>query len=161
MVSVKPLQNCLPHKGAEVFILELNKSTADETVKTIIAAGGKATAFAVNVSDQAQVKETISAIAQKAGRIDILVNSAGISHIGKLDNTLEEDFDRIVSGEYKGSVQCHAWSYSLHEATGWRCDSEFGFGCSKPWIVGSFCLFDEQRCSTFNDLVGSERLYKP
>jgi len=89
-------------KGAEVFILELNKSTADETVKMIEAAAGKATAFAANVSDQAEVKEIISGIAQKAGRIDILVNSAGISHIGKLENTLEEDFDRIFQVNIKG-----------------------------------------------------------
>ena len=39
---------------------------------------------------------------KKAGRIDILVNSAGISHIGRLDNTSEEDFDRIFKVNVKG-----------------------------------------------------------
>lgn len=98
----KAIAELFAAQGAEVFILELNKSTADETVKTIEAAAGKATAYAVNVSDQAQVKEVVSGIAQRAGRIDILVNSAGISHIGKLDNTKEEDFDRIYQVNIKG-----------------------------------------------------------
>lgn len=98
----KAIAELFASRGAEVYILELNKSSADETVKSITASSGKASAFAVNVSDQAQVKEIISSIAQKAGRIDILVNSAGISHIGKLDNTLEEDFDRVYQVNIKG-----------------------------------------------------------
>jgi NAD(P)-dependent dehydrogenase (short-subunit alcohol dehydrogenase family) len=89
-------------QGARVFILELNKSTADETVKIIEAAGGKAAAFAVNVADQEQLKNTIAVISQEAGRIDILVNSAGISHIGKLETTSPEDMDRIFQVNIKG-----------------------------------------------------------
>jgi 2-keto-3-deoxy-L-fuconate dehydrogenase len=98
----KAIAELFASQQAEVFILELNKTTADETVSSIINKGGKATAFAVNVSDQSQVKEVISKIAQQVGRIDILVNSAGISHIGRLENTLEEDFDRIVQVNIKG-----------------------------------------------------------
>lgn len=98
----KAIAELFASQQAEVFILELNKATADETVSSITNKGGKATAFAVNVSDQSQVKEVISKIAQQVGRIDILVNSAGISHIGRLENTLEEDFDRIVQVNIKG-----------------------------------------------------------
>lgn len=98
----KAIAELFAANGAEVFILELNKAAADETVKTIVAAGGKANGFAVNVSDQHQVQETLSSIAQSSGRIDILVNSAGVSHIGKLENTLEADFDRIYQVNIKG-----------------------------------------------------------
>src|SRR6187431_2062936 len=89
-------------QGASVFILELNKNAEDETVNAIKANGGKASAFAVNVSDQLQVKDTFSEIAQAAGRVDILVNSAGISHIGKLDTTSSEDFEKIFQVNVKG-----------------------------------------------------------
>jgi NAD(P)-dependent dehydrogenase (short-subunit alcohol dehydrogenase family) len=89
-------------QGASVFILELNKDAADETVKTIQAKGGNATSFAVNVTDQLQVKETLSKIAQLAGRIDLLINCAGISHIGKLDSTSPEDFDKVFQVNVKG-----------------------------------------------------------
>jgi 2-keto-3-deoxy-L-fuconate dehydrogenase len=98
----KAIAELFAAREADVFILELNKTAADETVRAITAAGGKAAGFAVNVSDQVQVKETISTIVQKAGRIDLLVNSAGISHIGTLESTLEEDFDRIYQVNIKG-----------------------------------------------------------
>ncbi|MEO7991950.1 MAG: SDR family oxidoreductase [Chryseolinea sp.] len=89
-------------QGASVFILELNKAAADETVSAIKAKGGKASSFAVNVTDQLQVKDTLAEIAQAAGRIDMLVNSAGISHIGKLDSTSSEDFDKVFQVNVKG-----------------------------------------------------------
>lgn len=98
----KAIAELFAANGAEVFILELNKAASDETVKAITSAGGKASGFPVSVADQGQVKETIASIAQKAGRIDILVNSAGISHIGTLENTLEGDFDRIYQVNIKG-----------------------------------------------------------
>jgi len=98
----KAIAELFASQSAEVFVLDLNKASAEETVKAITDKGGKATAFSMNVTDQAQVKQVISGIAQDAGRIDILVNSAGISHIGRLENTLEEDFDRIVQVNIKG-----------------------------------------------------------
>src|SRR4030095_14917725 len=87
----KAIAELFASQQADVFILELNKASADDTVKSIVDNGGKATAVAVNVADQAQVKQVVSSIVQEAGKIDILVNSAGISHIGRLENTLEED----------------------------------------------------------------------
>src|SRR5688572_17331426 len=79
-------------QGAMTSILELNKTNALDAVGTIEASGGKAKAFETDVTSQAQVKESITNIIQEFGKIDILVNSAGISHIGKLESTSEEDF---------------------------------------------------------------------
>lgn len=98
----KAIAEVFARQGAEVFIIELNKGAAETTVQSITSSGGTATAYAVNVSDQAQVKDTLAGIAQQAGRIDILVNSAGISHIGRLDNTAEEDFDKVFQVNVKG-----------------------------------------------------------
>ena len=89
-------------QGAQVFILELNALAGEDTVKQIESKGGKAKTFTCNVSEQAQVKNVLSTIAEDAGRIDILVNCAGISHIGRLDTTTEEDFDRIFKVNVKG-----------------------------------------------------------
>lgn len=89
-------------QGAEIYILELNAATGEETVKSITSKGGKAQAFACNVSDQGQVKQVMDTIAKDAKRIDILVNCAGISHIGKLETTTEEDFNRIFNVNVKG-----------------------------------------------------------
>src|SRR6185503_5563125 len=71
-------------QGATTCILELNKSNALEAVEAIEKKGGKAFAFEVDVTSQSLVKESITKIIQQSGRLDILVNSAGISHIGKL-----------------------------------------------------------------------------
>ena len=89
-------------QGAKVFVLDLNAAATDEAVREIQALGGKAHAIAVNVSDQRLVKDALASVAQQAGRIDILVNSAGVSHIGRLDNTTEEDFERIFQVNVKG-----------------------------------------------------------
>lgn len=89
-------------QGAQVFILELNALAGEDTVKQIESKGGKAKTFTCNVSEQAQVKNVLSTIAEDVGRIDILVNCAGISHIGRLDTTTEEDFDRIFKVNVKG-----------------------------------------------------------
>ena len=48
------------------------------------------------------MKDVLSSIAKEFDRLDILVNCAGISHIGRLDNTSEEDFDRIFKVNVKG-----------------------------------------------------------
>jgi 2-keto-3-deoxy-L-fuconate dehydrogenase len=90
------------HQGASVFILELNKTSAEEAIKKITAAGGRAAAMDVDVSDQQQVKNVITDITKQTNRIDILVNSAGISHIGKLDTTSEEDFEKVFRVNVKG-----------------------------------------------------------
>ncbi len=89
-------------QGATVFIIELNATAAETAIAQIQEKGGKAFAMPCNVTDQAQVKEVIGKIAAQAGRIDILVNSAGISHIGRLDNTTEADFDKVFQVNVKG-----------------------------------------------------------
>lgn len=98
----KAIATLFARQGASVYILELNQDSATAAVNDIVAAGGNATALAVNVADQRQVKDVLATVAQQAGRIDILVNSAGVSHIGRLDNTPEEDFDRVFQVNVKG-----------------------------------------------------------
>ncbi|MES2520112.1 MAG: SDR family oxidoreductase [Bacteroidota bacterium] len=89
-------------QGAEVNILELNQSAAEETVNQIISEGGKAKAFACNVTNQGKVLEVF----QQIGRVDILVNNAGIAHVGNLENTSEDDFDKIYQVNVKGAYNC-------------------------------------------------------
>jgi 2-keto-3-deoxy-L-fuconate dehydrogenase len=89
-------------QGAQVFILELNKASAEEAIRKITASGGKAKSMDIDVSDQQKVKDVVDEIVKQTKRIDILVNSAGISHIGKLETTSEEDFEKIFKVNVKG-----------------------------------------------------------
>ncbi len=89
-------------QGANVHIIELNEENASQTVEEIIADGGKATAHSCNVAVQQQVVATI----EKIGHLHILINNAGIAHIGKADTTPEEDFDRVMNVNVKGAYNC-------------------------------------------------------
>lgn len=89
-------------QGAYVAVADLNEDAAGETVRVIEAAGGSATPLVVNVAEQEQLVQGINSVITRRDRIDILVNSAGVSHIGKLDTTTEADFDRIVQVNIKG-----------------------------------------------------------
>ncbi|GAB2566057.1 SDR family NAD(P)-dependent oxidoreductase [Spirosoma areae] len=91
--------------GASVHILDLNSDQADHAASDIRGAGGQATGHAVDVSNQQQMTEVINRIAG-LGPVHILVNNAGVSHIGNVETTTEADFDRIfrinVKGVYNG-----------------------------------------------------------
>jgi len=92
--------------GANVHIFDLHLERADATVRQIWEASGvHAAAVQCDVADAGSTGQIISGIAAKE-RIDILVNSAGISHIGRLDSTNEEDFDRVFRVNVKGVFHC-------------------------------------------------------
>ncbi|MFT3904619.1 MAG: SDR family oxidoreductase [Niabella sp.] len=84
--------------GAEVYVADINEEAVNATVEEITKEGGMAKPLVLNVAHQPDVKAAFASI----GRIDILVNSAGVSHIGKADNTSVEDFERVFSVNVKG-----------------------------------------------------------
>ena len=92
--------------GAHVYALDLKQESAKETAGMASEAGGAAvTPVVCDVTDAAMTQERFKEMAADR-RIDILVNSAGISHIGRLDNTSEEDFDRLFRVNVKGIFLC-------------------------------------------------------
>lgn len=98
----RAISTLFAEQGAAVHILELNEENAMATVDAITAAGGKAYAHACNVTNQADV----TAVFEKIGALNILVNNAGIAHIGKADTTEAEDFDRVMAVNVKGVYNC-------------------------------------------------------
>jgi 2-keto-3-deoxy-L-fuconate dehydrogenase len=89
-------------QGARVHALDINTTQAGETVKEIQDQGGQASAHVADVSNQQEVLAFFSSLE----RVDILVNSAGISHVGTVETTQEEDFDRLFSVNVKGVYNC-------------------------------------------------------
>jgi len=98
----KAISTLFAKQGATVHIIELNEAAAQDTIKEIEAAGGKAFAYGCNVASQ---KDVLGAF-EKIGKVDILVNNAGIAHIGKADTTSEEDFTRVFDVNVKGAYNC-------------------------------------------------------
>lgn len=93
----------LAREGAYVAI-NYNGSAgkAEETVRKIREAGGKAEAFRCDVSDFTASEEMVKQILAKRGQVDILVNNAGITRDGLIMRMSEEDFDRVVDVNLKG-----------------------------------------------------------
>jgi NAD(P)-dependent dehydrogenase (short-subunit alcohol dehydrogenase family) len=89
-------------QGAFVHIIEMNEENGKAVADEIKRNGGKAALHICNVTDQLQVKNVF----EKIGTLHILVNSAGIAHVGKADNTSEEDFDRVINVNVKGVYNC-------------------------------------------------------
>jgi 2-keto-3-deoxy-L-fuconate dehydrogenase len=102
----KAISECFARQGAKVNILELNEIAASDTAKSITAGKGTAKAYACDVSNQQQVVATFQSIVKEFGRLDILVNSAGIAKISKLETTTEEDFEKIFQVNVKGTYNC-------------------------------------------------------
>jgi len=89
-------------QGAEVHIIELTEDSARTAVEEIKANGDTVFSHVANVASQQEVL----AIFEKIGNIHILVNNAGIAHVGKADTTPEADFDRVINVNIKGVYNC-------------------------------------------------------
>ena len=103
--------------GATVRILDVNLGEAEATCRHVISAGGSAAAYDCDVTDQKQVKARFEQIAG-LGPVSILVNNAGISHIGTVESTTEEDFDRVYRVNVKGFYNCIAAAMGQLKANG-------------------------------------------
>ena|SRR5687767_10679501 len=93
-------------QGAHVVVVDLDAQAADATAVAITAAGGRADASACDVSDASSVKATFDMIVGRTRRLDILINNAGIAHVGNIERTPEHDFDRLYRVNVKGVYLC-------------------------------------------------------
>lgn len=93
-------------QGAQVKVLDLNPAAAGATTETIRAAKGQAAALTCDVGDAVQVEATFQRAVAERGQIDILVNSAGVAHVGTVLTTSEEEFDRVYRVNVKGVYLC-------------------------------------------------------
>lgn len=98
----KAIAVLLAKQGAEVHIIEISEEQAAGTVSEITQNNDKAVAHVCDVSNQQAVIDTFA----KIGAINILVNNAGIAHIGKADTTPEDDFDKVMRVNVKGVYNC-------------------------------------------------------
>jgi 2-keto-3-deoxy-L-fuconate dehydrogenase len=87
---------------ATVHIIDLSEESTRQVIAEIESFGNKAYWHACDVTQQAAVLDTFNSI----GPIDILINNAGIAHIGRADNTAEADFVRVFDVNVKGAYNC-------------------------------------------------------
>jgi len=97
----------LARGGARVVAADINLPGAQETVALVKQDGGEAMAIQVDVSSAASVDALVkTALAQYGNHLDILVNNAGIWKLIPTEETSEEEWDRIVNVNMKGTFLC-------------------------------------------------------
>ena len=96
----------LAREGARVVISDVNLEGAQRTAKEIESLGRQTLVFKTDVSKTKEVNEMVDKILDKLGRIDILINNAGITADALLIRMKEADWDRVIEINLKGAFNC-------------------------------------------------------
>lgn len=97
----------LAQEGAMVAVLDTDTAAGRQTVDNITSTGGTAAFWTANTADEAAVSNTFTAVAAHFGRIDVLVNNAGILGTGKsTDEVTEAEWDAVMAVNVKGVFFC-------------------------------------------------------
>ena len=90
----KAISLALAKEAATVIVAARAIDKMNETAKLVTAAGGKAQIIPTELTDERSIKNLVKATGERFGRLDILINNAGITHSAKLEETSTEDWDR-------------------------------------------------------------------
>jgi 3-oxoacyl-[acyl-carrier protein] reductase len=93
----------LASEGADVAVCDLQKEWLDDTLAKVRALGRRAEGFAVNVAEAADVQKAVDAVVESMGRIDVLVNNAGITKDTFLARMSEADWNAVLSVNLTGT----------------------------------------------------------
>ena len=97
----------LAKDGAKVIITYVRgKEAADEVIETIKSNGGEAFAYQFDVSDYEATQTAFADILDKFGKVDYLINNAGITRDALLMRMKEEDWDKVIAVNLKGAFNC-------------------------------------------------------
>jgi NAD(P)-dependent dehydrogenase (short-subunit alcohol dehydrogenase family) len=107
-------------EGAKVVVSDLHRAAAEETVEAISQAGGDAIAVTGDVSVSADAERMVSAATDGYGRLDVLVNSAGVSARNALPEgaTPEQVWDRVMDVNLKGTYLVSWFAVPVMERSG-------------------------------------------
>ena len=93
-------------QGADLVLFDVNEEVLAQTVKELEALGRKAVGLVVDVTNAAAVDDAVSKALDKLGRIDILINNAGITKDGLIVRMDEAQWDRVLDINLKGTFLC-------------------------------------------------------
>jgi len=105
-------------EGAAVTVADIDGDAAQEVANGIVKANGAASAHAVDVTDTAQVQALMAEIGAKYGRLDVLVNNAGVGERSDFKHLTDEAWDRVWKTNLDGTVRCAREAFELLKASG-------------------------------------------
>jgi 2-hydroxycyclohexanecarboxyl-CoA dehydrogenase len=94
-------------EGAKVAVFDINRDAAEATVAAIVAAKGRAKAFACDISDYVAVQAAVAAVRADLGPVDILVNNAGWDFFRPFLQTTPADWQRLIAINLVGTLNMH------------------------------------------------------
>ena len=98
----KAISTLFAKQGSDIYILDVDEPGARATVEEINSAKGRATFIKCNVASAEDTSAAINNIVAERSTIDIIVNNAGIAHVGTIETTNESDFERLFAVNVKG-----------------------------------------------------------
>ena len=93
-------------EGAKVALCDINRAAVDAGVEAIVANGGQALGYIVDVTDKASIARMVEGVMGAWGRIDTLVNNAGIVQDAQFRKMTDEQFERVIDVNLKGVYHC-------------------------------------------------------
>lgn len=102
----KAVALCFARQGAIVCILDVDETGGSAVANDILEQQGQALFLSCNVADLEAVQQAVQTITGKYGTIDILINNAGVAHIGTAESTQPADFDRLMRINVQGVYHC-------------------------------------------------------
>jgi len=93
-------------EGAKVAVCDINPASVQETVELVESAGGEAVGFRVDVTDKESITAMVDGVMKKWGRVDTLVNNAGIVQDAQFKKMSDDQFDRVIDVNLKGVYNC-------------------------------------------------------
>ncbi len=102
----KAIATTFAREGASVVVADVDEDSATEVAAAIEADGGRATPFAVDVTDEAQVESLVADTERRYGPVDVLVNNAAVNERSGLFELTVEEFDRVMAVNLRGTFLC-------------------------------------------------------
>lgn len=105
-------------EGAEMVLCSRSTNEIDEVVAEIVAAGGKAIAISCNVADRASAQAAVDGAVAAYGKLDVLVNNAGVTGDAQLLKMTEEQWDKVIDINLKGTFNMGQAAAKVMSAAG-------------------------------------------
>ena len=124
----------LSEEGAIMVATDVNAPLLEETVADILAAGGKVAGYAMNVTDENSVEDTLQSVMEEHGRIDAVINNAGIDYTKSIEELSYDEWRKVIEVNLTGPfiVTKAVYTYMKKQGSG-HIINITSTACKRAW----------------------------
>src|SRR5262249_42638502 len=104
--------------GADLALLGRDTTRLERNAEAAVAEGGKAVAVTCGVTDEAQGRGAVARAVGRFGKLDLLINNAGVSEGGPIDELSVETWDKVIAANLRGPFLCTREAFRIMKAAG-------------------------------------------